>query len=392
MNEPKSREALYAVAYSDGQSVPGPYIPTLGYPTSATDLHRVASIIRSGHEDWNSCLVDVDTCSGLARLVEGPVTSLSDLDAAEAALQALMWHDRIDVLVPAFKMFQGQLALYSRCDRPRSELAFSLFAPCQPYDQIYAVEAVNVYKNNILSSTLEGSLILGKDLPEAKVDYLKRTRAQAFAFSALPLHFGVPAYFCDPDVPPFSSARGFFGDFYDRVAGDWFEALATVPDVELSVPIPPLTAIVLDRAPSRTDIPKAIHELREELAPVRQEMLSLSTVVTGAYTQAEVERRCRAAKESFATVVKASRYSAPSPVLPLLKLYKAAKSPLDALIRILSPDYKPSDPRLIANRTVTGRMFSTLLATDSMHSLLSHFFTAAELTNLERSAQERRDA
>ena len=77
----------------------------------------------------------------------------------------------------------------------------------------------------------------------------------------------------------------------------------------------------------------------------------------------------------------------------MLKLYKAAKSPLDEVIKLLNPAYVPEDPRIIANRTVTGRVFSRLLATDSMHSLVTHFFSPQEIRALELSLEARgRDA
>ena len=65
-------------------------------------------------------------------------------------------------------------------------------------------------------------------------------------------------------------------------------------------------------------------------------------------------------------------------------LYSAFKKPLEELRTIFEPGYIPGDPRVVANRTLTGRMFKDLLVTDSMHSLVNHYFTKAEIQALER--------
>jgi hypothetical protein len=143
--------------------------------------------------------------------------------------------------------------------------------------------------------------------------------------------------------------------------------------------------IALDRAAKRASIPDSIRALREELSPCRAEMRHLSQVLRGPYDQREIEGRCRDVMASFQAVVPASRQEGPSVLLPLLKLYSAVKSPLELLIRHLSPDYRPQDPQRLANRTVTGRVFSKLLSTDSMYSLISHFLTPAEIRALDVS-------
>jgi hypothetical protein len=335
----------------------------------------------------------VSTCNALARVVEGQVSSIDDLMAAEVALQVLMWHDRVDVLVPGFKYQQEGMVAYARADEPRSQLAFDLFAPCVPYDQVFAVERVRLDHDQIVQSTLDSSSLPGTALPQAKHGYLHATPLQAAVLATVPIHMGVPAYFTDPSIVPFTGRRGFFGTFYTTLAAEWQRALEVVPDIDAAVQLPPLLAIVLDRAPNRSAIPRAIRELRDELASVRVEMLGLSDLVQGARSQKEIERKCKSVQESFAAALPASRRPPVSFLLPLLKLYKASRSPLDEVIKLLNPAYVPEDPRIIANRTVTGRVFSHLLATDSMHSLVTHFFSPQEIRALELSLEARgRDA
>lgn len=386
-----SRTTIFAVTHREDVGPVGPYIPSVGYPTSVSDMYRVAAIVETGHEGWNSCYTDVATCTSLARVVEGEVRSIEDLEAAEVGLQVLMWHDRVDVLVPGFKFefeAEGHTA-YARGDQPRSQLAFDLFSPCVPYDQIYAVERVRVRDNTVAESTLEGSAMVGSTLAQAKTEYLAKSPIQAATLAAIPLHMGVPGYFTDPTIEPFTGKRGFFGAFYSTLAAQWEKTMAVVPDVDAAVPLPPLLAMVLTRATSRSGIPQAITDLRAELAPVRVEMLGLNQAIQGARGQKDIEARSKDVQESFAAALPASRRPPVSFLFPLLKLYKAAKSPLDALIKVLNPSFTPEDPRIIANRTVTGRLFSRLLATDSMHSLATNFFTSAEIRSLETSRAKR---
>ena len=104
------------------------YVPTLGYPTGALDLYRLVDFVQTGHEDVNACMTDIDSCVGLSRVIEGPIQSARDLIAAESALQVLMWHERVDVLVPGYKAeHNGAFIGYARIEPERSQLSFDLF-------------------------------------------------------------------------------------------------------------------------------------------------------------------------------------------------------------------------------------------------------------------------
>jgi hypothetical protein len=144
-------------------------------------------------------------------------------------------------------------------------------------------------------------------------------------------------------------------------------------------------AIVLDRAASHDDIPFRIRELRAELKAVRTELHRLGSLLEGALDQREIQRKCKDVRQSFAAIVPASRRPDASLLLPLLKLWKAAKSPLDTVISALNPQYQPHDPRVIANRTVTGRVFAGLLRTDSLTAMLHHHFSESEVHALAAS-------
>lgn len=380
------RGMIWAVHTPDPHGVPGPYIPTLGNPAGASDMFRVSHLHNSGLEGENACITDPHTCAALGRLIEGGISGVEDIEGAEAALQVLMWHDRVDVLVPGFKFRRGGLTGYARQDDPRSKLSFELFRPLDAWDQILAVEDVEVADQKIVHTNLRGSGVEGLSLEAAKASYLKSTPPQAAVLAALPGEMRIPAYFSDPWIEPFTSRRGVFGFFYEPMRREWDAALKQVPVLDFSVALPPLVAIVLDRAPDRGSIPDTVGELREELAAVRKEMLRFSELVSGALDQRQLENQFEDLKHSFGAVVRASREREASIVLPILKLYDSlVKKPLATAINWINPEYVPSDPRILANRTATGRTFSKLLQTDSMHSLVTHFLAEDEIRNLERS-------
>ena len=382
-----SRTTTWAVTYSEKDSKTGmsAYIPTKGNPTSASDLYRVAGYIETGHEGWNSCYTDSHTCISLAKIIEGNITSWNDIRAAETALQLLMWHDRVDVLIPGFKQTVNGFKSYVRCDENRSQLSFDLFKPLQAYDQMYAIESVENENGIIINSNYKDSLLIGKSIEEASLNYLKKTQLQASLLSSIPLDFGVPAYLTNPVLESNFDKAGYFNKLYQSFSKDWNNNEFTPPNIESNILLPPLLSIVLTRAKSRDTIPEAISEVRDELTLVRDEILTFNETIRGSSNQVELEQECKRITESFESAFSASRYHGSKIIYPLLKLYKAFKNPLDEIITKLDPSHKPKDPRVLANRTLTGKMFSDLLVTDSMHSLLTNYFTKAEIQSLEKN-------
>jgi hypothetical protein len=80
-----------------------------------------------------------------------------------------------------------------------------------------------------------------------------------------------------------------------------------------------------------------------------------------------------------------------SAILPfVLRLFRVREAPVEWLLRQANPNYRGEDPTHLAKRTLTGRRFSELLKTDSIHSLVSHFFIESELAALELEGRVRR--
>lgn len=371
-----------------------PIIPTHGRPASAFDLYRAIGVQVTGHEEWNSCYTDIATTIGIAKLISGEITCWEDIEAAESALQILFWHDRVDVIVPSFKLKDENFTMYTPCKTPITgeqtdvnydSLIIDLFKPCVPHDIYYATEEIEVQGNIISKSNFHGSSVVGLDFEEAKNKYLEITTLYASIISSIPMELKVPAYFSSPFLVKFHGKRGFSGNFYRTIRKDWESAQSIIPDIEYNLRLPPLLSIVLDRANSRDSLPEIIQEMRAEMAQSRHEMHRFSEIVQGACGEAEIENRCQRIQESFDATFKASRQKKASRVFSILRLYKALKSPLETAMNALNQSYKISDPHLLASRTITGKMFSSYLATDSMHTLLGHFFTKSEIAALEKT-------
>jgi hypothetical protein len=387
-----NRTSQWLMAYSSAESYKGqrPVIPTYGQPCTVVDLFRANACVTTGHEGWNSCYTDIDSCVGLASLIEGEITSWHQIEAAETALQALMWHDRIDVIVPGFKVQQEEpyMAFYGRCAENRSSLCFDLFKPCAPYDVIFATEEVVTNKDGTIRiSNSPQSPFIGQKVQTAYQKYLEETPQHSKVLSTIPMKMKVPAYFSSPPLERYFDNRGFFGQFYAAISSDYGKAIDQVPIIDESIKFPPLLAIILTRAQNRNKIPEAIHELRDEIEKVRHEMLTFSNMIKNGKDQATIEKYSKAIQSSFDSTFAASRYGGPDLIAPLIKLYSGIKNPFDTYLSLINDAYKLETPKQLATRTTTGKMFSKLLKTESVFHLAEKHFTQTEIGNLRASGK-----
>ena len=230
------RNTTWLVAHRgiNNGGMPSPHIPTKGYATSAIDLFRVVGHQNTGHEGWNSCYTDINTCKGLSTVIEGEVTCWSDIEAAETALQILFWHDRVDVIVPGFLHHNNGFSGYTRCEESRSALCFDIFKSVQPQDAIYAVEEAESSDGSITASNLPDSAIIGKSINDISNSYLEHTSIQAKAISSIPMLMGVPAYFTNSHLTKRHDHKGHFGQFYDVTKKQWDSAGEALPVFEIA--------------------------------------------------------------------------------------------------------------------------------------------------------------
>ncbi len=149
--------------------------PAIGHHTMSVELNRVRGYTRTGHEGANSCYIDAETEAGIVRLTEGEVRSLADLEAAENALQAVFWHDRVDVLRPAFVfgvmpedppewVDPWTFGIFLPQQDERTELSDEIFALCDPIDLQFSVESV-LLQGESISRSAQRRTVLGRCIP-----------------------------------------------------------------------------------------------------------------------------------------------------------------------------------------------------------------------------------
>src|SRR5690606_28789034 len=144
------------------------------------------------HEGWNSCYADLAAAEGLARLIEGPLRGWQDLAAAELGLQALLWHDRVDFLIPSVCVKNDGYVGYARAGSQRSKLCLDLFARCEPRDYLFPTELVDASGGRVIASSVPDSKLVGHSLEGLGDDYLALSPSQVTAFAELPAFMKVP--------------------------------------------------------------------------------------------------------------------------------------------------------------------------------------------------------
>ena len=178
----------------------------------------------------------------------------------------------------------------------------------------------------------------------------------------------------------------------------WRECVSAVPGVELSVRLPPLLAIVLSRARSRQEIPTAVRELHDQLGPIRYELYEFDQMVRTEPDQVKLENKARYIQESFATIVPDSRENLGQRNLvriwhllkSIQKAYGIAINPTllnaeELRSLMASASAAVVEDRSIVDRTMSARVFSDLLRTDSVVQLLKRHFSELELKALEKT-------
>lgn len=82
-------------------------IPTFGAPASAIDQYRTVAVVSTNLPDLGAAFTDVHAVVAIARVAEGGITDVAELEAAETALQALLLHDIVHIVVPCPKVDMG---------------------------------------------------------------------------------------------------------------------------------------------------------------------------------------------------------------------------------------------------------------------------------------------
>lgn len=373
------------------------YIPTFGHVASTFDAYRTFAIhsIENAPPSW--CLTDSDTEAALGRVIDGPIRSASDLDRAESALRAILLHEYIEILIPAYKAeFDPHIISYVRLDKAeRNDAAFAAFntAPCR--DLLFATEYLTLSAGVVTASSNPSSLLIGKHVDQLPSLYRSALQTAGLAANALPIDLRAATHFTSPELLAnvASGAAGFIDDIYRRVQRPWMEIANAGPALTYELALPPFLAMVLSRAPNRSKIPETLREIRSELASARHELISMNEMIERSLPQRDILAYAKKIAESFNAIVpeslltdserrKRALWSIVRRFKPVLNLYSIAIDPLSIerskLLEAIenAKQVVTVEPRIVS-RSVAATTLSELLRVESIRdTVLTHFSTA----------------
>lgn len=399
-----------------------PFVPTEGLQGTACDLFRYVGIQNNQHTVSNTCFVDRASLIGLSRVVDGGIASISDLAAAENCLQSILWHDSCSILTPAV----GLNIINANADIPiqtyhRLAIVDSLgcevshtidgsisriFSQLVATDYLVSAEMVTVQDGRICTSTNPSSNFVGSEYPASGWNRAAGPE-HWIAAAQLPVGLATPSYISDPRMFANVEAGGFIHRFYEAVGVPWALSISQQPTVSATIEVPWLLSIVLNRADSRDKIPETILMLREEIAPVRQELREFNARLISSTSKNEVEAFCREIEAVFSSTLASALWTnverRKQRILSIYEIFSGAVdlahevapgsiSPLAvALNKLFKVPFRSDNARKIVDRTVTTATFSKLLRDlESLHSLLEHFLTQQELFHLRIDAVSKR--
>lgn len=379
-------------------------IPTLSHAAMAQDYYRIMFCADTDMSQFNVCFTDVATCVGLARVIEGPIESYADIEAAEIALNAILFHQNVEVFIPTVKVEINNIRTYARPDKgQRSDIAFEMFNIPTTRDWLCAYDYVLVEDGRISRTEREDANLIGITYGDHRSIGNVLGGVAADVFPAFARDFKVPGYFSDPLlIQSYKATKNFTHELYDRISIPWRECVSSVPGVDLSVRLPPLLAIVLTRAQSRQDIPSIVRELHDQLGSIRSELYEFDQMVRTETDQVRLEKKTTKIQESFAAIVPESRENIGMRTLariwslskPLTLAYAIAIEPTllnpESLRDLIASAYEAVvENSSIVDRTMSGRAFSELLRTDSVVKLLKKHFDDSELNALEKTYRDK---
>lgn len=398
----------YMVTHLDeGRSSPhGPssHIPTLGAATTAIDQYRTIGIHETNLNDLSVALTDIESVLAISKIAEGGIINYQELQAAETALQALLLHDFVHVIIPAPKVqFDNGLITYVRTDiNLRSDFSYELFGLTQSRDWLVAPEYAKIEANTFTSTSLNESPIKGRsveDLTQRKFEYSSKSIADAM--NAVIQEHSIPAYLANSSMSRPRRGDGFPKRFYHNMRISWDKATEGMPPIVCTFTLPPLLAIVLDRLNNRADLLSIVLNLREELKGVRAELHEFNKILTDSVSQGEIESRIKRIDESFSVIIPESRltdsqrmrrrlgviYRLSRPILRFMAAHMSgAGTSISDMTKLAHGDIsKIMESRSIVDRTTTSSKFAELLRTESLQSLVKIHFSNAEIAAIENS-------
>jgi len=220
-------DSKYLVLYPDetrgfgnGPSSP---IPTLGAAATALDQYRTVAVHSTNLPTLGAAFTDVSAVTAISHIAEGGITDVAQLEAAETALQALLLHEIVHVLVPYPKVDMGNgFISYRRQDHnQRTAFGFELFSLAQSRDWLIAPEFVRATDGVVRSSTLPNSSLVGTPVNAIDLGARYWNDDVAEAISVTVESHGIPGYFTDPALVSSRRGDGFSKRFYRRIRQSW---------------------------------------------------------------------------------------------------------------------------------------------------------------------------
>ncbi len=265
------------------------------------------------------CYVDIHALLSLEKLVTGPITKLEELLSIETALRALVFHDSVHFLQPAYEEFYFsslenkpirlinseskeseisetlELMRHANFHGHNSTVDFQIYCfnddkTAQKYISQYNARKHQILqqeklqeKNGHLSGIKKTSLLhmdkgnfvhLANSREEYFEDIFKKSETLVKKFLRPIPAGGKPAYLTDPLFKKHIEQVGKFNptSFFHSLDNDWRKFENKSLKYILKIPISPLLAILLNRASSRSAIPSEIIAMREEFQSARAEL------------------------------------------------------------------------------------------------------------------------
>ena len=374
------------------------YIPTIGHIASAFDVYRTVGIASIDNAPASWAFTDLDSVAALGRIVDGPIISGEDIARAESALRAALLYEFAEVAIPCVKADYGNgLIGYLRFDNKlRNEASFKAFAcaPCR--DHLLAVEYVSIKNGEIVQSSYEESQLLGKAALDIQHNLNYVTERSSEVAATIPMQFGAATYYTGTVYSAITdrSPSGFIDELYSRVYRPWMEVAQTGPQLRVALKLPPLLAIVLNRANSRSDVPAILRELREEMKPIRNDLVYLNQMIDACLDQSEIYAQTKRISESFDAIVAESLLtpvelrwrriiSVFNLIKPVKQIYAIAADPLsvdhEKFVEIFqSAKAAIQQDNRIVSRSVAASKLSELLRVGSIRDIVTSHFTNEE--------------
>jgi hypothetical protein len=362
------------------------YVKTYAYPGFVLDVVADQQLKISGFAGNNICFSDTYSFQALEKLVNGPICSLGELQAAEAALQALIFYDEVVLLNPSIIAFKEGTGHIIRSAEPSPKPLSGEFIPNTISDELVVCEHVHLKDGLVETSSLGKRSGLITKTPAISHDtYLSATPAASAAISMIPSEFRLPAFFSDPAYQQYFHDRGFAGKLYSTVETSVLERQQSVPGAKVEVRLPLLTWCLMSRVENRSQVKSEIEGLREEFAFARAELAEIDQRMNSAKTQREREDIARYYEGAFEAVVKAARQSNFSYVRHVIYdivSFATLSLPKRAL-QIINPNWKGTNPDYAVQRSIAARSFKEILDVDAVNTLRGKGLSEAEFRLLE---------